>query len=339
MYSWSGEFFPGGEVAGRARASADAACGQESYGGRGCDLLPLEPTPLVVDAVDVDARLVPVEDAWRVSARYRLRNPTQGEVHARVALVEEAPPPALDPTPAAGRFRDVVVAARGEALEPIPGDAEPGWGDAVQDVCVYGLTVAPGEAIEVDVTYELDASRGVDFTALRFLARTAGLWGSRAAPARYRITLPRPPAYLAVTEGFELLSWTDERGENGTRSVATFECAAWAGTDDVLFVTPGASLSAAPPPAAELAADLTDGQLRAELGAYTDEELAACADRLAAVYGAGAGDVPEPPYPGLRVHRHPPNPALDESWYTEGERRWLDAVRAEQEWRKELQSP
>ncbi len=249
---------------------------------------------------------------------------------ARVALVEEAVPPSLDPTPGAGRYRDVVVAAREQPLEPLPGDAEPGWGDAVQDVHVFALDVPAGATLDVSVTYEVDASAGVDFTALRFLARTAGLWGSASAHVRYRITLPRPPAYLAVTAAFELVSWTDEHAGNGTRSVATFACAAWDGADDVVFVYPGASLAATVPPAAEAG----EGDLRAELDALTDDELDAWPDRLAAAY-AGTADVPEPPFAGLRVHRRPPNPALDESAYSEGERRWLDAVRAEREWRKE----
>ncbi len=330
MFSWSGEFFPGEEVALRARASADAAVGQETWGGRGCDLLPIEPTALEVADAEVDARLVPLEGAWRVAARYRLQNPSSEDLTARLALAEEAAPPALDATPGGGRYRDVVVAAGDQPIARLPGDAEPGWGAAVQDVHVFDVGVPAGAAVDVDVTYEVDASAGVDFTALRFLARTAGLWGSVSAPVRYRITLPRPPAYLAVTAAFELVSWAVERSDAGTRSVATFACAAWDGTDDVVFVYPGASLSAAIPPAAEVG----DGDLRADLDALTDDELDAWPERLAAEY-AGTADAPEPPFPGLRVHRRPPSPALDESAYSEGERRWLDAVRAEREWRKE----
>ena len=318
--------------------------------GRGADLLPLAATPVRVVSEDVVLELVPVRDAWQVTATYIFENPTDKAVKLRLAFPEERCDPVLDCGPMAGLFQDINTTVRGapvEATESRPQDVLP-WGDGIGTVYLYELAFRPGERVTVVHSYLYERYRGFDWWGTRYLTRAGGLWGGPIGSARFTVRLPSPALYVIYPSVFTLSRFVEEARADGagSRTELVFEVQNWAADQNFSVSFPGVSITAMGPDGLCLGmeGDLSDEELAPLLHDWTSEQLRACRNGLyglhgypfkdealrAATYGA------PPALPGwadpsrTSIAPRPMNPGFQVTMFSAGEQAWINAIAAEE---------
>lgn len=325
-----------------------------SFGGRGSDLIPLQETRVRMVSEDIVLELVPVQDAWQVSATYVFENPTDQPVRLQLGFPEERCPPDRDCTPYAGAFRDLVTTVRGQEVPQRTGQVRGAdeWAEVLGDVYLYDVEFQPRERLTVVHSYRYDRSSGVDWWGTRYLTRTGSLWAGPIGTARFTVRLPRPPLYVIYPKDFTLLRFEERPrpDELGSVTELVFEARSWAAGVDFAVTFPAAGVAAwagqtlCPGWEAESTAEEL-APLLAELG---PEELRACRNHVYALHGYPFKDatlraryygsppaLPDWADPAQwRIAGRPEAPGFDPDWLSPGEKTLVEAIQAAEKRKK-----
>lgn len=318
-----------------------------TFGGRGSDLLPLQETRVRMVSEDIVLELVPVRDAWQVTATYVFENPTDQAIKLQMGFPEERCREDQDCTPNAGLFQDLVTTVRGVPVEQREGRVSRAeWAEQLGRVFLYDVTFAPRERVEIVHTYAYDRSTGVDWWGTTYLTRTGGLWGGPIGHARFTVRLREPVLYVIYPNVFALTRFAEEPSEAGGAKVElVFEARDWRPTVDFSVSFPSFSIVAMTDEGLcqGIEGDLSDEELAPVLASWSDRQLRACRNRLYSLHGYPFKD------PALRAEAYgppalpdwadpevfaiaprPENPAFSPALLSAGERGWIDAIAAEE---------
>ena len=336
-----------------ASASPVVMANDATFGGRGTDLLPLVETRVRMVSEDILLELIPVQDAWQVTARYQFQNPTQQVVSLQLGFPEEACPDDRDCTPQAGQFRDMVTTVRGAEVTHREGKvkAEDGWGGQLGQVYLYDLTFQPGETVEVVHSYRYDRSSGIDWWGTRYLTRTGNLWNGPIDSATFTVRMPQPVRYVIYPREFQLKRYAESPRPDGQGSVTelVFYAAPYAPQVDFSVTFPGPSLVASTPEGLcpGIDGETAPDELDPPLSAWSGPLLRACRNQIYGLHGYPFKDpelrrqhyTPEP-LPDwadkavFTIADRPENPGFAPTWLSPGERALIDAIVAEEQRRK-----
>ncbi len=306
-----------------------------SYGGRGADPVPLQPTAVQLRAADVHLEHVLEKDAWQVSATYDLFNPGAAPAALQLLLPEDLCVPPRGCSPMAGAYLDVGVRFGDEVLTAATAKPEMvrPWAEHPGQGYLYSISVPPQEPARFSIEYRFDASHGSRWWGVRWRS-AAGRWGGPPGRVRYTVEMHQPTPYVLYPRACHLAEFA-ERDHGGAATIRlVFTAEGAAARDDFWAIFPADAQSGLSPAGfcQGFRGDLSDDELRPILAGYDRARLRACREQVLALHGARR--LPAPVLPawaekrGLALAPRPMNPAFREAGLGPGEQAYLRALSA-----------
>lgn len=317
------------------------------YGGRGSDLIPLQPTTVQLRAVEVRLTHVPDRDTWQISASYDLWNPGRVATPLSLLFPEEACEPGAgrECSPMRGAFVSPQTRLAGQPLEfsPAAVDVVRKWAISPGKGYLYQLTVPSRRALRLAHEYQLDRGSGGEWWGLHYLS-SGGNFAGPIGSVRYVVEVSQPLRYVIFPRAFTLRGFTEEPGGSGRSALTrlTFTAEKLDGRTDFLVAFPGSALSGQSSAGfcAGFRGDKSPDELTQLVRGYDVARLHACREHVLSLHGFPFKDAGQrakyyrnsPRLPSwaseeiFTIAPRPENPDYTETLLSPGEQAYLKAL-------------
>jgi hypothetical protein len=317
------------------------------YGGRGADLMPLNPTTVQLRAAEARLTQIAEPDGWQITATYDLWNPARAPAPLSLLFPEELCEPGAghECMPMRGAFLSPSARFVGQPLEfTLSGpDAVRPWATTPGKGYTYQLTVPPKKLSRVVQEFRLERSGGPEWWGVHYVS-AAGSYAGPIAQVRYVVELLSPMRYVVFPRAFTLRGFSEEPGSAGRGSTTrlTFTAEKLDERSDFLVAFPAQSLNGLSSAGycVGYRGDKTAAELAEALRGYDLARMRACREHVLALHGYPFSDAGlraryyrnSPRLPSwadeehFTIAAHPEDPSYREALLSPGEQAYLKAL-------------